>query len=497
MSLSLNNSTIVPLQSGDTFTGANYDNILDFAEIDISIKCDTGYTLTYLYSQDKLNVDYQTSQIITAQLTTQFYKIPVNDRYFKLKIEATDGNMSVLNVQTIYKSSTTYVSGGSGPSSNVSIVGPLNGDGSVKVGGSLTLGGSVAVSNFPATQDVNITNSSVAVSGSVSVDNFPATQDVNITNTSVAVSGSVSVDNFPATQDVNITNASIAVSGSVDANITNTSLPITNNNLDNLQFDTLNNLKVVLENASVSVSVNNFPATQDVNITNSFIDVGNFPATQNVNLSNITTNTALNVSDSTSQQYLSTIAGDLNKLSFDSNNNLDVNLKNVDSTFIQSGGLKTYVVNSSLAITNSALSNMAFNSGSLKVNDTQNSYTSGALNVSDSSTHTTLSNIYNCVNTRGSGIFIQGSIGAGGNTSVIDLSTLPVKTLTIYGVANDATTLTVLFSQDGSSFFRSQYSYNIPSGGDNFGFALNACPKYICLQSSSSLTTLQAYLDYS
>ena len=695
MSLSLNNSTIVPLLADDSFIGQNYDNILDFAEIDISIKCDTGYTLTYIYSQDKLNIDYQTSQAITAQLTTQFYKIPVNDRYFKLRIDATDGDMSVLNVQTIYKSSTTFNNSGTGPTSNVAITSPLNGDGSVKVGGSLTLGGSVSVDNFPATQDVNITNTDIPISGSVAVNNFPAnqsvsitnplvaitgsvsvsnlpstqdvnitnsnvpvsgsvdanitnasvvvsgdvsvnnfpisqtingsvdafitnetlvvgvnnfpatqdvnitnssipingsvdanitnasvvvsgtvdsnitnsslnvavnnfpatqdvnitnpnvmvngtvaisnfpttqdvnitntsvavsgsvdanitnsslnvavnnfptTQDVNITNSSVAVSGSVSVDNFPATQDVNITNASVAVSGSVDANITNTSLPITNNNLDNLQFDTLNNLKVVLENASVSVSVDNFPATQDVNITNSYINVGNFPATQNVNLSDITTNTTLNVSDSTTHNYLSTAVSDLNKFNFDSGNNLDINLNNVNSNFIQNGGLKTYVLNSSLAITNSALSNMSFNAGSLNVKDTQNSYSAGALNVSDNTTHTTLSNIYNCVNTRGSGIFIQGSIGVGGYTSVVNLSTLPVKTLTIYGVASDATTLTVLFSQDNVSFYRSQYSYNIPTGGDNFGFALNACPKYICLQSSSALTVLQAYLDYS
>ena len=98
------------------------------------------------------------------------------------------------------------------------------------------------------------------------------------------------------------------------------------NNLDNLQFDTLNNLKVVLENASVSVSVDNFPATQDVNITNSYINVGNFPATQNVNLSDITTNTTLNVSDSTTHNYLSTAVSDLNKFNFDSGNNLDINL---------------------------------------------------------------------------------------------------------------------------------------------------------------------------
>jgi hypothetical protein len=448
MSLSLNNSTIVPLLSGEVFLGKTYDNILDFAEINIAIKCDVGYTLTYIYSQDKLSVDYETSQAIVAQIDTQFYKLPVNDRYFKLKIEATDGDMSVLNVQTIYKSVPTFNNSGSGPTSNVAITAPLNGDGSVKVGGSLTLGGNV---------------------------------NANITNTSL----DVAVNNFPSIQDVNITNSSI---------------PVSNTNLDNIQFDSQDNLKVIVENAQLHTYVDNLPSVQDVNITNSYINVGNFPATQNVNLSNITTNSSLNVSDSTSHTYLNTVVSDLNKLTFDSDNNLYVNLNSINSNFVDAGnnnGLKVAIQNSSLAITNSALSNMSFNSGALKVNDTQNSYTSGALNVSDSTTHTTLSNIYTCVNTRGSGVFINGSIVMDGYTSVIDLSIMPVKCLTIYGNCSSDTTLTVLFSQNNSSFYQSQYSYTIPVGGSNFGFAINACPKYICLQSSKAVSTLQAYLDYS
>jgi hypothetical protein len=138
---------------------------------------------------------------------------------------------------------------------------------------SIAVSGSVDVGNFPTTQDVNITNASIAVSGSVDVGNFPTTQDVNITNASIAVSGSVDVGNFPTTQDVNITNASIAVSGSVD--------------------------------------VGNFPTTQDVNITNASIavsgsvDVGNFPTTQDVNIASDGVGLAL---DST----LTSIQTDLN-----------------------------------------------------------------------------------------------------------------------------------------------------------------------------------------
>lgn len=189
MSLSLNNSTIVPLLSDETFTGSLYDNILDFAEINIAIKCDTGYDLTYIYSQDKLSIDYQTTQSITAQVNTQFYKIPVNDRYFKLKIKATDGDMNVLNVQTIYKSNITFNNSGSGPTSNVSITSPL-------IGGAVSVIGSVDVGNFP--KDINgnlkvsVQNTPLDVSGTVDisgqtivVSNLPASYPVtnsDITN---------------------------------------------------------------------------------------------------------------------------------------------------------------------------------------------------------------------------------------------------------------------------------------------------------------------------
>jgi hypothetical protein len=108
MSLSIYNSTIIPLQSGDNFTGSYFDNVIDFSQINISISCDTGYELIYYFSQDKRNVSYTESQIITYSPTTLFFKVPPLQRYFKIGITANDGNMTVLNVQTIYKSNITY-----------------------------------------------------------------------------------------------------------------------------------------------------------------------------------------------------------------------------------------------------------------------------------------------------------------------------------------------------------------------------------------------------
>ena len=108
MSLSIYNSTIIPLQSGDIFTGSYYDNVIDFSEINISISCDTGYELTYIFSQDKISVGYTESHSVGYSSSTQFFKVPPLQRFFKIRITATGGNMSLLNVQTIYKSSITY-----------------------------------------------------------------------------------------------------------------------------------------------------------------------------------------------------------------------------------------------------------------------------------------------------------------------------------------------------------------------------------------------------
>jgi hypothetical protein len=167
MSISIYNSTISPLISGQVFSGAVYDNILDFAEIDISILCDTGYTLEYIYSQNKVDVNYTTTKLIPFSASTQFYKAPVLDRYFKIQITATDGDMILLNVQTIYKSVITFTEG---YGADVNIISPLDANGYVEVSvmnsnvGVLvnnTTPISVSISNLPTeNSNVNIYDSS-------------------------------------------------------------------------------------------------------------------------------------------------------------------------------------------------------------------------------------------------------------------------------------------------------------------------------------------------
>ena len=210
----------------------------------------------------------------------------------------------------------------------------------------------------------------------------------------------------------------------------------------------------------MSLSQNNFPSLH------SAVEVKN---TVDVNVTNATINATI-----------SDISGSVQVTNFPSSQ--DINIASINTDFIESGGFKTYLLNTDIAVTNSVLS-------SLSIQD-------DALKVSDLTTHDTLTNIYNCVNTRGSGIFVQGAISADSITSVVDLSTVAVKTLTIYGVSSDPTTLTVMFGYSNSNLFKSQYSVVIDSAG-NFGFSINCCPKYICIHSSLAVDTLQVYLDYS
>lgn len=87
-------------------------------------------------------------------------------------------------------------------------------------------GSSVSVSNFPATQAVSgtveIGATSLAALESITVQNAAGASAVNIQDggNSITVDGTVNVGNFPATQNVNVTNSSIAVTGP----LTNTEL---------------------------------------------------------------------------------------------------------------------------------------------------------------------------------------------------------------------------------------------------------------------------------
>jgi len=165
---------------------------------------------------------------------------------------------------------------------------------------------------------------------------------------------------------------------------------------------------------------------------------------------------------------------------------VSINLNAINSSFIDvanNNGLKVAVQNSSIAVTNSSLSSMTFNTN--------------RLTVLDSDANTKLTNIYNKINSRGTSQLYNGAIIAGGYTNVLNLSDVIVKNLTIYGNQDsNGNVLYLLFSNDGITFYLSQYSYSFGAlVNGNFGFNIPCCPRYISVQSTNACS-LTLFVDY-
>jgi len=297
MSLSIVNSTNVPLLEDEVFTGSNYDNILDFAQITISIKCDTGYILTYIYSQNKVDIDYQTSQTITVQADTQFYNVTVKDRYFKLQITANDGDMTVLNVQTIYKTSTTYAVS-SGPGSNVTIIDPVDVNGYVQV-------------TVP---------DGVVVSGSVTTDISGQTVDISGQTVVVDISGQT-VDISGQTVVVDISGQTVDISGqTVVVDISGQKVDISGQTVD-------------ISGQTVVVDISG--QTVVVDISGQKVDVGNFPSTYQI--VDVNTNSVKVVPVGTTTGYTNNSLQIIDTNSkYDGSGNLYVNVNNTPNVEILS-----------------------------------------------------------------------------------------------------------------------------------------------------------------
>ncbi|MBS1737029.1 MAG: hypothetical protein JSS98_10575 [Bacteroidetes bacterium] len=120
MSISIYNSTNVPLAPNDSFVG-RFDDISQFAEIMISIQCDGNFRLLTQYSTDKNSVEASTITDYPPQLSlgdVLLLKLEPKARYFKLAVTSfsLDPNklvpMTYLRVQTIYKLRQTYSADG-------------------------------------------------------------------------------------------------------------------------------------------------------------------------------------------------------------------------------------------------------------------------------------------------------------------------------------------------------------------------------------------------
>jgi hypothetical protein len=87
------------------------------------------------------------------------------------------------------------------------------------------------------------------------------------------------------------------------------------------------------------------------------------------------------------------------------------------------------------------------------------------------------------------------STGVGGFSASADLANKPVLNLTFYGNSNSATTFTVQFSNNGTTWYSSEYTHTLVAPGD-WGFSITASPFYVRLTSSADVSC-NAILNYS
>ena len=451
MSLSLVNSTNVPLLEGDSFIGSSYDNILDFVQITISIKCDTGYNLTYIYSQNKVDIDYQTTQTITAQADTQFYNVVVKDRYFKLRIDANDGDMSVLNVQTIYKTSTTYeVSSGTG--SNVNIIGPVD---VITKYVQVTVPNGVVVSGSVTTdisgQTVDISGQTVDISGQT-VD--ISGQTVDISGQSVVVSGTVSTD--ISGQTVDISGQSVVVSGTVSTDISGQTVDISGQSVvvSGTVSTDISGQTVDISGQSVVVS-----GTVSTDISGQTVDISG----QSVVVSGtVSTDISGQTVDISGQSVVvsGTVSTDI------SGQTVDISGQSV----VVSGTVSTDISGQTVDISGQTVI----------VSSTDISTIASSLN-----NQRITSTVWNNV-----------SVVQNGQSDVISpgTSTYCNTTLSCYGTSSQNATIAVQFSNNGTTFYTTQYQYTLTAG--NFGFSIPCSAYHIRLILLSAVTsTITAYID--
>lgn len=330
------NSTNVTLKADEVFEGL-YSSTLNYSTIEISVKCDTHYNLSVIYSPDSVNDEYTESEDITEVLTeTRFFKFEPKMRFFKVRLTNIDSvDMSELSLNCIQKSSFVYSV--SNVENSVSIANPLNMDGSVRVGGDLNL------------------------------------------------------------------------SGDVNANITNDDLNV-----------------IITNTESIGVIVNN---TEPVPISNDNID----------------------------------------NLSFDAFDNLNININNVNSNFLTNNGLRVYNV-SDVPIINSS--------------------TQTFLNVLDSTVNNNLVAVKNDItksNKSSTALWASQLTGVAGVSLPANLTTINQTNITIFGNVSGATNLIVQFSIDNTTYYDSQYSFNSSAGGD-VGFNIQSSVNYVRVKSTNDIT---------
>lgn len=168
----------------------------------------------------------------------------------------------------------------------------------------------------------------------------------------------------------------------------------------------------------------------------------------------------------------------------------DINVKLYDNS-----GNSFNSTNNSLNVYNTSTLNFANDSVTAYISDSNGgliSSTSGSLNIYSS----VLNDIYTLLNTRGTGILFNSSSSVYSNP--ISFINKNIKSITIYGNSSGSTTLTLQCSNDGNTWYSSQYTLVLDSPG-NFGFGLSGfCPRYLRMLNPPAAppVIITAYIDY-
>ena len=263
-SIDTNNSLYFPLVGTDTFLGT-YTSTTNWAEVCISIECDSSFYLVVNFSSDGVNTGITKTANVSSSPNALIYNYPPYFRYVQVQLTNTGNDQTYLRLQTMFKSTQNYSSTSTNPSADVNIVSPVDGNGYVQVsdallesciyGGTANLG---VIINNSATIGVN----DMILEGCVAYGSTPSTANLSviIENTSTIPVSDALLESCiyggdtPGTLNLGVlvnNVGAISVNDSFLANIT-----YTNGNVN--VYD--GNLASVINSGNVSVLVNNTSA---------------------------------------------------------------------------------------------------------------------------------------------------------------------------------------------------------------------------------------------
>ena len=425
-SIDTNNSYYFPLPGTDTFLGA-YTSTTNWAEVCISIECDSSFYLVVNFSSDGVNTGITKTANVSASPNALIYNYPPYFRYVQVQLTNTGNDQTYLRLQTMFKSTQNYSSTSTNPSADVNIVSPVDGNGYVQVS-DVILESAIYDGVTPGT-----TNLGVLVNNSTPLSNT----DTNIADVVAGTSNLGVIINNSATIGVN----DMILEGCVAYGLTPSTAT----------------LSVIVENT------NTIPVSDA--LIESCIYGGDTPGTLNLGvlvnnvgaiavndsfLANITyTNGNVNVYDGNLASVIN--SGNVSVL-VNNNTPLDVNIVSPLNT----GYLPVFVQNYI------SVNGLTFDSGmNLNTNDVNLNpcIVNSSVNVYDSSANTKLQTIIDQSLLNGGTFWNAETVANNAFSNVVDFSTKNAIIYSFFGnvapVNVDTIVLTAYFSGDGTTFYKS------------------------------------------